>query len=245
MLFLLPPSETKRPGGVGVSVGSTTRSDSEQSVASEQIQAALTKLSAQPEIAQKALKLGKRNLGDLNANLILLTAPTMPALQRYTGVLFDALGYQSLSDQALIRANEQVFIQSALFGLVSASHPIPYYRLSAGSKLAGMNLAEIWTRAHRSFWESVTSPVLDLRSKAYVALNPIPADVNSYVVEVVDLASGRALNHFNKKAKGAFVRSALELGISELSEVQQAALDAGLDARFKGRIIELIVPAGF
>ena len=245
MIFLLPPSETKRPGGVGVSLAESPSDYSDIAKASKKVQKALIALSKDPELAAKELKLGKRNISDLDANLKLLKSATMPSLQRYTGVLFDALDYDQLSSQAKIRADQQVFIQSSLFGLIPGSQPIPYYRLSANSKLVGLNLVELWTKAHRSFWNSVTGPVLDLRSKAYVALNPVPADKESFYVEVLDQDSGRALNHFNKKAKGAFIRSALETGLSSVANLDDAATGAGLGARVNGKTIELIVPTGF
>ena len=55
--------------------------------------------------------------------------------------------------------------------------------------------------------------MLDLRSEAYTALGPVPADVPSVYVRVVSESDGgavRALNHFNKHAKGALVRRLAE-----------------------------------
>ena len=51
--------------------------------------------------------------------------------------------------------------------------------------------------------------VLDLRSEAYVGLGPVPASVPSAYVRIVSESQDgavRALNHFNKHAKGALVR---------------------------------------
>jgi cytoplasmic iron level regulating protein YaaA (DUF328/UPF0246 family) len=53
------------------------------------------------------------------------------------------------------------------------------------------------------------------------------------------------LNHFNKKAKGAFVRAALEHGLETVDQIPQIAKLAGLSARQSGSVIELIVPTGF
>ena len=83
-----------------------------------------------------------------------------------------------------------------------------------------------------------------MRSKSYAALNPIP-ERESYFVEVVDQASGKALNHFNKKAKGAFVRAAMESGLDSVSEIPRIAELAGLSARQLDNVIELVVPKDF
>lgn len=245
MLVLLPPSETKRPGGVGVSIDKAAIIWAALDPARQAVIDSLLKLCADPELAAKKLKLGKKNLGDISLNLEVMTSGTMPALRRYTGTLYDALGFDTLSDAALLRANEQLFIQSALFGLVPAMERIPYYRLSAGTSLPGVSLAEVWTSAHETVWPRLEGEVLDMRSKAYVALNPIPDNKTSYFVEVLDADSGTALNHFNKKAKGSFARAILENGMDQISDSQAIAAKAGLAAKLEGSTLQLLVPKGF
>jgi cytoplasmic iron level regulating protein YaaA (DUF328/UPF0246 family) len=84
-----------------------------------------------------------------------------------------------------------------------------------------------------------------MRSKAYVALNPIPEDIASFYVDVVDRDQGRALNHFNKKAKGSFVRAALENGLDSIDDVPRIAKLAGLSAKIQSDSVQLAVPAGY
>lgn len=206
---------------------------------------ALEAVSGDEAMAAKALKLGKRSAADAAKNLSLWTAPTMPALERYTGVLYDALDYEGLSSAALRRAGEKLFIQSALFGLVPAMEQIPDYRLSADSRLPGLNLREIWEAAHLTVWPRMIGPILDARSESYAALNPVPKNRENYFLEVRDQAMGRALNHFNKKAKGAFVRSALEQGLESVAQIAKVASKVGLEAKVTGDRVLLLVPAGY
>jgi hypothetical protein len=245
LLVLLPPSETKRTGGVGVSIDKAAVIWAALDPARDIVIAALVKLCQDDETAAKALKLGRTNKKDIQANLEIMTSATMPALARYSGVLYDALGYDELSAMALERAQKQMFIQSALFGLVPAMEHIPYYRLSAGSSLPGVSLSKLWIAAHETVWPRLTGQILDMRSKAYVGLNPVPNDKESFFVEVLDAKSGRALNHFNKKAKGAFARAILETGLSTALDVPSVAKAAGLEARVSDGLVELFVPAGF
>ncbi|MGT2424740.1 hypothetical protein [Amnibacterium kyonggiense] len=56
--------------------------------------------------------------------------------------------------------------------------------------------------------------MLDARSEAYVALGPAPAGSAFLHVET---SEGRALNHFNKHAKGALVRRLAETGAAAAS----------------------------
>ena len=244
MLILLPPSETKRSGGVGISIDKAAIIWAALDPARDVLIEKLATLSKSKSKTVKALKLGKSPDADIACLKELLTAPTMPAIERYAGTLYDALGYQTLSAAGQERAKEKLFIQSALFGLLPATEQIPYYRFSVSSQLPGVDLKKHWTKAHAAVWPRMLGPVIDLRSKSYAALNPIP-DREHYTVEVLDAQSGKALNHFNKKAKGAFVRAALEHGLESVDQVPQIAKLAGLSARQSGSVIELIVPSGF
>ena len=244
MLILLPPSETKRSGGVGISIDKAAIIWAALDPARDVLIKKLATLSKSKSKTVKALKLGKNPADDIASLKELLTSPTMPAVERYAGTLYDALGYQTLSAAGQERAKEKLFIQSALFGLLPATEQIPYYRFSAATKLPGVNLKELWIEAHKAVWPRLTRPILDMRSKAYAELNPVPESLESYSVDVFD-QSGKALNHFNKKAKGAFVRAALEHGLESVDQVPQIAKLAGLSARQSGFVIELIVPSGF
>ena len=142
---------------------------------------------------------------------MLRTAATMPAADRYTGVLYDALDAASLSPASRRWLGSHVWIHSAPFGPVGALDTIPAYRLSAGTSLPGLKaLRRHWAEATTAaIGVEAPSFVLDLRSEAYVALGPVPASVPSAYVRVVT-SQDRALNHFNKKSKGLLVRALAE-----------------------------------
>ena len=241
MLILLPPSETKRPGGVGISIDKAAIIWAALDPARDILISALTEICQDSQTAIKALKLGARGEKEVSKNLSLMTSPTMPALERYSGVLFDAIDYYNLSEGAIARAGERLFIQSALFGLLPAMEQIPDYRFSAGSKLPGINLREFWPQYHALVWPRMVGPILDMRSKEYQEINPIPMEREHYVVEVLG-SDGKLLNHFNKKSKGLFVRAALESGLDEISQLPSIAKLAGLRAEIRGRTVTLLAP---
>lgn len=176
----------------------------------EAVVASVVALSADPELAARVLKLSARQRGEIDVNAALRAAPTMPAVDRYTGVLFDALDAASLDTTARAWLGEHAFIQTALLGPVGALDPIPSYRLAAGASLPGLApLKRVWADAVRDALAALPGLVVDLRSEAYAALGPVPAGVAStYVRVVADGPDGtsRALNHFNKKSKGLLVR---------------------------------------
>lgn len=211
MKILLPPSETKRAGGAGAPLDVSALQlpglhDRRQAVID-----ALVDLASDDEAARKVLKLSPKQAGDVADNRMLRSAATMPAVDRYTGVLYDALDAQTLSSASRRWLGLHAWIHSAPFGPIGALDAIPPYRLAAGTALPGVP-------ALRRHWaESVSEAIaddepvfaLDLRSEAYVALGPVPASVPSAYVKVVT-EHGRALNHFNKKSKGSLVRALAE-----------------------------------
>jgi len=241
MLILLPPSETKRPGGVGISIDKLAIIWAALDPARDQLISSLSALCRDSNSAHRALKLGKQGQAEIAKNLSLMTSPTMPALFRYSGVLYQALDPESLSSEALALAGERLFIQSALFGLLPALEQIPDYRFSASSKLPGVNLMEVWTKAHEAVWPRMIGQILDMRSVEYQQINPVPKDRDCYVVEVF-AKDGKLLNHFNKKAKGLFAKAALENNLVDISQVSLIAKTAGLRAEVEGRKLKLFAP---
>ena len=250
MRFLLPPSETKIRGGDGGFLALDAFSFNALGKARATVLAALESLGADPDLAAKVLKIGPKNLAELEANRQLRSSPTLPAIDRYDGTLFDALkgiepavaggAVNPLSSLAKGRLSEHVFIQSALFGLVSAGDMIPAYRLSGTTSLPKVSLKKLWSEAHHGLWAELAGGgaearqhlIVDLRSKTYAELAPLPVDdsIDWVWIEVVHEGpdgSRMPMNHFNKKAKGVLVRAALQAKlmpktVAELGEVARA-----------------------
>lgn len=201
---------------------------------------ALIALSGDSDAAARTLKLSQRQRGDIDDNAALRTAPTMAAMDRYTGVLYDALGAASLARAARNWLGAHVLIQSAPFGLVGGGDLIPTYRLAAATSLPGIPpLRRVWAGATTAALRELAPPfVLDLRSESYAALGPLPDDVPSAYVRVVtrtgdEGAPVRALNHFNKHAKGDLVRmlATERPQISSLGAFRRWAARNGLSVR--------------
>lgn len=214
MRILLPPSETKRSGGGGVFAPESLAHDRALRKPRSQVRRALLELCRDEEAAAKALKLGVKNRGEIGRNRALrrpAAAPAMSAIERYTGVLYDALDPLHLDAGARAWIAANVSVQSALFGLIDADDAIPAYRLSASTRLPGLGtpLANLWRDAHEGVDWGGLGWILDMRSKDYAQLAPLPpgAGVFLHVAQrdgVDD--SVRALNHFNKAAKGLLLR---------------------------------------
>jgi cytoplasmic iron level regulating protein YaaA (DUF328/UPF0246 family) len=210
VLVLLPPSETKRDGGVSTPLDLDRLAFRELRGARSVVVAATRALADDAEAMMRALKLGPRQSAELDRNRALLESPTMPVTDRYTGVLFDALDAPTLDAAAREYAGAHVAVHSALLGLVRGLDPIPAYRLSHDSRLPGLRLRAVWRDPVSSVLAEHGGVIVDLRSEGYVELGPAPSRPDSVYVRVVSVDGDgrrRALNHFNKRAKGLFARA--------------------------------------
>lgn len=217
MLILLPPSETKRDGGVdatALELGALSFSELTKPRAAALH--SLKRLARNLTAATAALGLGPTQRFEVQRNREVMTSPLLPAIDRYTGVLYDALDAGSFTEAEGRFAADHLIIHSALFGLLRAVDPIPAYRLSHDSRLPGISLRRHWRDAIAAVLAAQTGLILDLRSESYVALGPAPVRPNSVYLRVVSETSGgrrKALTHFNKKGKGEFVRALVTAGI--------------------------------
>lgn len=211
MLFLLPPSESKLGGGsVGSRLDLAELSWPALHGTRREALVDLEVLSRDREASLSALKLGPRSADEVEHNVLVRTSPTLRALERYTGVLYDPVGARDLTAEQWAWAARHVVVHSALFGLVGAVDPVPAYRLSHDSRLPGATLKRRWREPVSTALAESGEFVVDLRSEGYVGLGPAPAGRSAFV-RVVSDAGGRrrALNHFNKKAKGLFIAALL------------------------------------
>ncbi|MEH6780393.1 MAG: peroxide stress protein YaaA [Rhodoglobus sp.] len=216
MIILLPPSETKRDGGDESAVLDWSQlSFPELTPSRKVVTSAVTELASDTEAAQKALGISAKQLFEVERNRTLATAPVMPALERYTGVLFDGLDAASMTPSERHFAHSTVVVHSALFGPIGAGDQIPAYRLSHNSKVPGLPLKKHWREQASRTLASLPGLQLDLRSEAYAQLGETSA--NSVYLRVVTPGAGGkrvALSHFNKKSKGIFSRALISAGIN-------------------------------
>ena len=217
MLVLLPPSETKRDGGeVERTLDLSSLRHPELTAQRRSAVAALKKLSRNVEVATGALGLGPTQRFEIDRNRAVDSSPVMPAIDRYTGVLYDGIDAETLTPAQRAWVVEHVLINSALFGLVGAGDVIPAYRLSHDSRLPELPLKKHWRTANAAVLAGAPGLILDLRSESYAALGPLPVHDNAQYLRVVtQTATGqkKALTHFNKKGKGMFVRQLAEAGL--------------------------------
>lgn len=220
MIVLLPPSEGKTAPRRGKPLDLAGLTLPSLTPAREQVVNALVSLCAgDPAEAARVLDVPKSQLGLVEVNAGLRSAPTARADQVYSGVLYDALSPATLSTAARRRATSRLLVASSLFGLVGPTDRIPAYRLSGDAVLPGLGgVAAHWRDSLGPAVEDLVGDrlVVDLRSSMYAAFWRPPATLARRVatVRVLHEVAGKrqVVSHFNKATKGRIVRELLESG---------------------------------
>lgn len=211
MLILLPPSEGKTPPRRGKPADPATWSFPELTAARERVAAAVAEVSGGPN-AGRQLYVPKGVADQIAWNLALDTAPSAPASQVYTGVLYDAFGLADLPTAAVRRANRWVVVMSALHGAQRLTDRIAPYRFHVCADLPGLPGLE-------SYWRGELDGVLadavgrglvvDGRSSSYVSFwRPTGALAERWVTIKVPGAT-----HMAKHTRGLVARAICLAGL--------------------------------
>lgn len=133
------------------------------------------------------------------ANRSLTASATLPAIERYSGVVYSALDYPSLNKKEQTYINRHVRIVSALFGLVSPDQPIPDYKL----KIDKLGADKYWQPLIAEQLRDAF--VIDLLPKAH---RKAVAYSRGCAPEFFFMEGGRKkpAGHSGKHIKGRFIR---------------------------------------
>lgn len=231
MLILLPPSEGKTRPTVGNPLNLDGLCAPSLNPTRDQLLNALVRLSGTKRAAE-ILGLGPQQAADIEHNTLLRQAPTAPAIEVYTGVLFAELSWSTLSDQAKVRASERLAIASALFGVLRPLDSIPSYRMSGSVTLP--RLGSVASRYKPVLPAAIAELAdggltVDLRSGTYVALGKAPA--GSLTLRVLTEKNGKrqVVSHHNKSTKGQIIRQLLtqDVDVKDVDSFAAALGDLG------------------
>jgi len=222
MLILLPPSEGKQSGGTVHWYPSSGHFGVQLQEPRGIINALLTD-------DRVPLPVGARR-----------TIPfSLPAFQRYNGVVWKHLDPSSFSDETRDRARLSVVAVSAVGGLFAYDDPVPEYKLKVGASFQGTgSVSKIWlpflgkviqTELQRSDHEGHRY-VIDLLALEQSAAITRPAGLPWHRVELFG-PNGERSGHNGKAAKGRLARSLLEIDDPEqlLVDLLKGRLSKDLD----------------
>jgi cytoplasmic iron level regulating protein YaaA (DUF328/UPF0246 family) len=210
VLILLPPSEGKTGRARGARLDLDRLSWPELTETRARVLAALADASARDDAAA-VLGVSPNLTAEIERNVRALEAPSLPALECYSGVLYDALDHAALSPAGRRRAGRWLVVVSALYGAVRPSDRIVPYRLSMAVNLPGVgplaaawrpHLAPVLTRA------AGRGLVVDCRSSTYAAAW---APTGEFAARWVQVHVPGA-THLAKHTRGLVAAAICELG---------------------------------
>ena len=123
------------------------------------------------------------------------------AIERYTGVVYEHLDWNSLNKKAQSFLDNHIYIFSGLFGMVSPKTLIPDYKL----KMNVLSLKRLWgpiITEYLSKEELIFDLLPQVHRKAYTP------NKNTVQIDFLVKHKGKttAAGHFGKSVKGEFVR---------------------------------------
>lgn len=228
-MLLLPPSEGKAGAGSPRRAPWVPDAGAFGRTLGDRRHAVVAALAAVQGGDQKLLGVrGEHLLRAQSANTGLVGSRTLPAWQRYTGVVWDHL------DPATIPAasRRQIVVVSGLLGLVRADDPVPDYRLKMGANLPPLGKLSTW-------WRDALSEEISRVARRRVVIDLLPQEhrgalvldgVEGLSLTLVD-PSGTPGGHFAKAAKGELARALLTDGIGAIDTWRHEQFDLVVSAR--------------
>lgn len=216
-VILLPPSEGKAPGGTGDPVDWGGGAFGEMGAMRMRVRDAVQRVVRRPADAAKLLGVKGAHLDRARDEWRHIDAtPTLPAADRYSGVVWGALAMRDMPAAARRRAMHRIVVPSGLWGLVAATDPIPAYRLKMSARPGALGVLSAW-------WRPELGPRLAARAGRGAVIDLLPGEHAAAIdvsalrpgclvrVEIVDdgPAGRRAVGHAGKTLKGLLAREIL------------------------------------
>ena len=205
MKILLAPSETKQAGGKD-SFDINKLSFDKLSLTRKELLSAYQHI-----IDTKNMLLIKKMFGfkkdtDIQNYLVdILSQPTLKAIQRYTGVAYDYINYQSLDKNAQTYIDKNVLIFSNLFGILKADDFIPTYRLKQGEPINTIYTDKAYKESLKPILDEYLQDkdILDLRANYYQKFYKISHPYTTLKF----LKNGKVVSHWAKAYRGIVLKT--------------------------------------
>lgn len=148
---------------------------------------------------------------------------TMKAIQRYTGVAFDYLGYEELEPSAQTYIDEHVILFSNLFGPILASDLIPEYKLKQGEAVGDIKVEKFYNEHSEDFVENYLAEeeILDLRAGFYDKFYK-PKKAYTTLKFIKDR---KVVSHWAKAYRGIVLREIAKAGVESIEEFMKLPIE--------------------
>ena len=219
MKILLAPSETKKTGGTAPFDHSTLLFETLLPYRTKLLHTYMNVLQ-KGDRKELSKMFGLKKEADILAHTKdIVHEPAMKAVERYTGVAFDYLSYETLEPQARQYIDDHVILFSNLFGILRADDMIPEYRLKQGEAVGETNVEKFYHAQLTPLMDAYLADedILDLRAgfydKFYKPSKPYCA--------LKFIKEGKVVSHWAKAYRGIVLREVAKAGIESLEAFMQ------------------------
>ena len=148
---------------------------------------------------------------------------TMKAIQRYTGVAFDYLGYEKLDSETQEYIDSHVILFSNLFGPIRASDLIPEYKLKQGEAVGDIKTEKFYNEHSAQLMEAYLAEdeILDLRAGFY---DKFYKPTKPYTT-LKFIKEGKVVSHWAKAYRGIVLREIAKAGIETLEDFMKLPIE--------------------
>jgi len=148
---------------------------------------------------------------------------TMKAVERYTGVAFDYLGYPELDTDAQAYIDRHVILFSNLFGPIRADDLIPEYKLKQGEPVGDIKVEKFYHEHSASLMESYLADeeILDLRAGFY---DKFYKPSKPYTT-LKFMKNGKVVSHWAKAYRGIVLREIAKAQIGTLDDFMKLEIE--------------------
>ncbi len=217
MKILLAPSETKHSGGTETFNPCMLRFESLCSARLTLLHR-YTNILQRGDTAELQAMFGLKKSHDVayHASKDLIHEPAMKAIERYTGVAFDHLDYETLNTDAKAYLDKHLLIFSNLFGILGAGDLIPEYRLQQGKPIGDTKPEQFYHPLLKPLLDSYLEDeeILDIRAgfydKYYKPSHPY--------MTLKFLKNGKVVSHWAKAYRGIVLREIAQAGVDTLED---------------------------
>jgi len=148
---------------------------------------------------------------------------TMKAIERYTGVAFDYLGYEKLDTLAQTYIDNHVILFSNLFGPIRSSDLIPEYKLKQGEAVGDIKTEKFYNEHSAHLMEAYLEEeeILDLRAGFYDKFyKPSkPYTTLKFIKE------GKVVSHWAKAYRGIVLREIAKAGVTSIEAFMKLPIE--------------------
>ena len=217
MKILLAPAETKRDGGDFSPYKKENFSYPDIFDVKDSVVQNYVNFIENSSIEELSQWFGLKNLKECKRySENILSKPTMKAILRYTGVAFDALGYENLDKFTRDYCDENIILFSNLFGAIKASDLIPDYKFKQGASLETIDvIKEYKTKTKKFLDDYIGDEVVDLRAGYYDKFYRPVCSIITYKF----LKDGKVVSHWAKHYRGLVVKEIAKNNIQNFEQL--------------------------